>query len=154
MKLRAFAKLIIILTVTTLFFSCENSKNLNEKNSSVKLESIKVEKVTRGSANAYEINKVETILDKTNLGGESERFKTKTKSSNWSEVETLVSKINLAEISNWEAPTQERFHDGARITTLKIISNREEFISQAFDEGQPPVQLKELYDYLESLENQ
>lgn len=151
MPIISFNKVLAFILCLTAFVSCENSKNLNAKNQAMNLQTIKLQKVTRGNSSLLQITPSEITKTQGVLGGQGEAVATKTKAENWQKIGELISKINLNEMANWEAPTQERFHDGARITTLEIQANGEVYSSQAFDEGQPPVQLKELYDYLESL---
>lgn len=151
MPIISFNKVLAFILCLTAFVSCENSKNLNAKNQAMNLQTIKLQKVTRGNSSLLQITPSEITKTQEVLGGQGEAVATKIKAENWQKIGELISKINLNEMANWEAPTQERFHDGARITTLEIQANGEVYSSQAFDEGQPPVQLKELYDYLESL---
>lgn len=107
-----------------------------------------------GSNSQLEITKTETFQTETLRGGSADASKGETSQKSWSQINDLVSKIDLSQIDKWEGPTQARFYDGAKATTIMIEANGETYNSQSFDEGKPPAELKELYDYLESLVNQ
>ncbi|WP_143736404.1 hypothetical protein [Moheibacter sediminis] len=107
-----------------------------------------------GSNSSLEITKDEILNASNTRDGMGDASKGATESKDWNKLNNLVSKLDLTQIDQWEGPTQARFYDGAKATTIIIESNGEIYNSQSFDEGQPPAELKELYDYLESLVNQ
>lgn len=141
---------IILLMFSSL--SCESSKNAtNEKYAPMNLSKISVEKISMSGRDLKEITAKEIQQSTTDRSGVADAVKGLNKSDSWKEIQNLVSEIDLKDMNSWEAPTQERFHDGARATTILIEANGEEYSSQSFDEGNPPAELKKLYDYLESL---
>lgn len=149
MKLNVLSFLIFVFFTV---LSCESSKSA-QKNSDM-ISKIKLEKVTMGSSSALEITQKEILSSTTDRNGTGDAAAGNTSEKDWNEINRLVGKLDLSKIDQWEGPTQARFYDGAMATTIIIESNGQTYNSQSFDEGQPPAQLKELYDYLESLVNQ
>lgn len=133
--------------------SCESAKS-SQNISKNMIEKIKLEKVTMGSNSSLEITKDEILNASTTRDGLGDATSGEISSKDWNEINRLVSNLDLTKIDQWEGPTQARFYDGARATTIVIESNGQTYTSQSFDEGKPPAQLQELYNYLESLVNQ
>lgn len=147
---------IIILTfifASVVILSCNSSKNI-QGNAVNTISKISLEKVTMGSNSSLEITKDEILFTETQRDGSADAAKGDTSPKNWNEINKLISQLDLSQIHQWEGPSQARFYDGARATTIIIEANGEIYNSQSFDEGEPPAELKKLYDYLESLENQ
>lgn len=146
--------LILTLLLPLGFMSsCESSKSAQNISKNM-VEKISLEKVAMGGNFSLEITNDETIISEMIRGGASDAAKGETAQKSWNEINNLISKLNLAQIDKWEGPTQARFYDGARATTIIIEANGKTYNSQSFDEGEPPAELKKLYDYLESLVNQ
>lgn len=135
----------------SLFFACESTKNMSKNEL---ISKVSLEKITMGSNSLLEVTKDEILTSTTSRDGASDAGVGNTTEENWKEINRLVNKLELTQIGNWEAPTQARFYDGARATTIIIEVDGKTYNSQSFDEGEPPAQLKELNDYLESLVNQ
>ena len=57
------------------------------------------------------------------------------------ELDKLYQKVNLKEIESYKAPTEKRFYDGAAIGNLTIVQNGQTYKTQAFDHGNPPVEI-------------
>lgn len=145
---------ILTLVLSSIFIiSCESSKSAQSKSDNL-LSKITLEKVTMGSNSSLEITKDEILNTSNTRDGMGDASKGVTDSKNWNKINSLISKLDLTQIDQWEGPTQARFYDGAKATTIIIESNGQTYNSQSFDEGEPPAELKELYNYLESLENQ
>ena len=145
---------IFVALISTFFFlSCESAKTTQNVSKNM-IEKIRLEKVTMGSNSSLEITKDEITNESTIRGGAGDASKGATQTKDWNKINNLVSNLDLTQIDQWEGPTQARFYDGARATNIIIESNGQTYNSQSFDEGEPPAQLKELYNYLESLENQ
>lgn len=151
--MKLFTPIIVALFSTILIISCESSKSAQAKNEN-SISKLTLDKITRGSNSQLVITKNETMHSEMLLGNGSDASKGETDQKDWDKINQLVSKLDLNKLNLWEAPTQARFHDGAMATTISIEANGETYNSQSFDEGQPPPELKELYDYLESLVNQ
>lgn len=98
---------------------------------------------TRGSNISLEITS--KIFRKIENGNE---FSTQTSSSLWNELTSLISALKLENIESFEAPSDKRLYDGALHAVLKITVNNKSFISQTFDHGNPPKELKPLLDKL------
>jgi len=129
--------------------SCETTQAVSQ----TEISRITLEKISRGSQFKIEIDKQEVSLDSNGLDGE-EAVIGNTNPEEWVKINKLIKKLDLDDMINWRSPTTERFYDGARITTIRIEKDGKIYKSQTFDEGNPPAQLKDLYNYLESLVNQ
>lgn len=69
----------------------------------------------------------------------------------WDKVNRLVNQIKLKELPYLKAPSDKRKYDGAAIAKLKVIKNENEFTSTNFDHGNPPLEIKNLVNYIISL---
>lgn len=155
MYLNMLFKVSIFAFLSFAFFSCESAKNTQKNNSDEMITKVSMEKITRGNSSIFEITKDNvTHTSKTMDNQAGEETLHKTTAADWQKINKLVNSMNVAEIENWIAPTQERLYDGARATTITIEAVEGTYSSQSFDEGKPPAELQALYDYLESLENQ
>lgn len=153
MKFNLNQKLLVLLVSTVALFSCESSKKTSETSPDEILK-ITVEKETRGNRSLFTLTKEGTTHVTKVLHGEENIKKQKTNVANWKEINRLVGNLNLEQLESWVAPTQERFYDGARATIITLETSSKIYTSQGFDEGKPPTELLELYNYLVSLENQ
>src|SRR5690606_8931313 len=144
--------ILLFAIVFPFFFACESSKST--QNNSEVISKITLEKSTLGSHSVSEITEKSIQTSYTERNGSVTSKSTDLTSKQWKELNRLISKLDLTELDRWEGPTQARFYDGAMATTIIIESGGESYNSQSFDEGEPPAELKELYDYLESLVNQ
>lgn len=135
-------------------FSCEATKKTNTEAKSSEMEKITLTKTGMGGSTSLEISDKETSFASFGRTNNIQPVKTPTLDKNWEELNRLVAGLDLSQLESWEGPTQARFHDGARATTISITAEGATYNSQSFDEGKPPAELEELYNYLESLENQ
>ena len=67
------------------------------------------------------------------------------------ELNTLYRKVNLKEIENFKAPTENRFYDGAAIANLTIDYQGQSYSSQGFDHGNPPAEIADFVNKIVSL---
>ena len=63
-------------------------------------------------------------------------------------INTLVSKIKMAEMSKYKAPSNKRAFDGAMNALIKMKVEKETYISSSFDHDNPPEELKALVKVL------
>lgn len=147
-------KFIIIVGFVMSMNACSSSKELKNR----KLNSVEIEMTGRGSRQSVKLNENYIIVnytDNDNSSTDQETFEEKgIQKPVWKEVNKLVSEIDLNNFENFTAPTQDRFFDGARTTTIILRFADGELNSQAFDEGKPPAELSKLYNYLVSEVNQ
>ncbi|RXM49962.1 MULTISPECIES: hypothetical protein [unclassified Chryseobacterium] len=136
----------IILVLSSIH--CQNqSKNGNiEKNSTVNTQQTKIEKIelteqTRG------FHTIITLTPKSKFSSfNGEEKQTPMSSSDWERISKQAAAIDLSKISTLEAPTTGRNSDQAMISNLIITSNGTTYTSASFDSGNPPKELKSLYD--------
>lgn len=149
MRFIIFSIFIVFLTFT----SCENTKILNDNN----LKLVRMEMSTLGNASLLEINGDQILMKTRERDGSREgkvNSSSKTDTKVWREVLQILSKMDLNQFENWPAPTDKRLYDGARAVTITLETSEGNIVALPFDEGEPPVQMKELYEFLVSVENQ
>jgi hypothetical protein len=134
----------IILVLSSIH--CQNqSKNGNiEKNVNkqhTKIEKVQLTEQTRGFHTTI------TLTPKSNTaffnGEESNKPMS---SSDWNRISQKAAAIDLSKIPTLQAPTSGRHSDQAMIATLMITSDGTTYTSASFDSGNPPKELKSLYD--------
>lgn len=136
----------IILVLSSIH--CQNqSKNANiEKNVNANTQKTKIEKIelteqTRG------FHTIITLTPKSKTSSfNGEEKQSLMSSSDWERITKQAAAIDLPKISTLEAPTTGRHSDQAMIATLMITSNGTIYTSASFDSGNPPKELKALYD--------
>ncbi|WP_452225640.1 META domain-containing protein [Lacinutrix chionoecetis] len=64
------------------------------------------------------------------------------------EINNLVNAVDLASISELEAPTKAHQYDGAAIASLTITKDGKTYTSTSFDAGNPPEEIAELVNTL------
>ena len=68
------------------------------------------------------------------------------------ELNTLLGTVELTKLPDMKAPTEKRLYDGAAMANLKITKGGNEYNSQTFDHGAPPVPIdkfvKKLLSYV------
>lgn len=142
---------ILLFTGLACFFlSCESSKSVSNNS---KISKIILEKSSMQSLIISEISE-NTITTSVTFRDGSTNDRGNLTAQQWNELNRLIGKLDLSKFDQWEAPTSARMYDGAASTTILIETENNTYTSQSFDEEEPPAELKDLYDYLESLVNQ
>lgn len=149
-------KISLLLTLGLLSQQCTGQKKSkatttqnNTKVSQTAIEKIELEEMTRGTRKSLVItptSKNISVNDAARKGSHS--------SAEWTNIVRAAESIDLAKISSYEAPTTDRFHDGALAATVKIHKNGKVYTSQTFDSGRPPKELASLYKLLSPSINQ
>lgn len=152
MKFCSIFILTLLFVVTISVSSCKMSKKTVEnQKKSLELMEVSFEKIGMSGSENLVINSKERMKTQSNRSGLGEEVKSDINPKDWNELVAIVYSLNVEEFQNMEAPSQERFHDGARATTIIIKTADSEIRSQTYDEGKPPASVKILNDYLESL---
>lgn len=130
-------KITALLFFAILFSSCTAQSNSSEM-------LIKYEAFTRGNSVEFSITK-DNIIYKDNNGTK----KQKTSLKLWKELIVLVDKFDPSKIGTFIPPSEERIVDKALHAMLLInLGNKQEYISQTFDHGNPPKELEPLLNIL------
>ncbi len=98
---------------------------------------------TRGSSITLDANSSE--IQYSDMNGDKNITLNK---SQWDEIKELISKIDVDEIENLEAPSNGSHTDRALVATLSITIGDKTYESVNFDHGNPPNELKKLIDKL------
>lgn len=149
-------KLIVLLFTTLIANSCGSQKDMVADTNATAQQvttatankiqegtSITYIAQTRGVFKEYKIanNSISSI---TKRGGTAE-----VKSCTKSEVEAVnkaMSSLVLEQLPSLEAPSTYRYSDGAAIANLIVVKDGKTYKSAAFDDGNPPAELKTLVD--------
>ena len=62
-----------------------------------------------------------------------------------------IKETDLNKIGQYPAPTQNRFSDAAASSQLIINTDQQQYLSETFDSGVPPLELKEIYQLIKNL---
>lgn len=64
--------------------------------------------------------------------------------TDWEKIINALKTIDVENIPNLKAPSQDRLFDGAAIGNLKVTYNGHIYESQSFDHGNPPKEIAQL----------
>lgn len=137
---------IITATISLLTISSCKSKAIFSEKSISKVEKISLSERTRGTNRIFTLSngKLESSINGIINNKEISQ-------NDWSKTTDLADKIKLEEISKLEAPSTKRYSDAALASVITITKNETEYQSSAFDSGNPPAELKSLYDEIQKL---
>jgi len=127
--------LILLLLITSFCWSQQRDS----------IREISYSARTRGLFKVVLVDKQNTIIQ-TNDGFES----SETPESYWQKLLEVSSSISLDQIKDLQAPSNERAHDAALSCKIEIHTDFSIYISSAFDEGKPPMEIKTLVTLLEA----
>ncbi|MFD1161582.1 hypothetical protein [Hwangdonia seohaensis] len=127
--------LFLILSLVFVDNSCTQSK--------INQDAITLEYTTqtRGAYKCIVINKKK--VSTVNKYGEKPDIKTCSE-TDWNQLMKTLKTVDVKNIPNLKAPSEDRFFDGAAIANLKITYNGKVYESQSFDHGNPPKQITAL----------
>ncbi|OIQ27780.1 MAG: hypothetical protein BM564_11925 [Bacteroidetes bacterium MedPE-SWsnd-G2] len=128
-------------TLFVLAFNCGSSQNMKEKQQDVVFV---YEVSSRGFFQQTSISK-ETLVfseDRTTKQGESY----KVSEEDWNMLLGLLNNVEVSEFKNLTSPTNYRAIDGAAIATFRVKINDEVYQTPMFDNGYPPVEIKNLVE--------
>lgn len=137
-KMKAFISLIIILST----MSCVSQKSNSTQES---IKEIVFNAQTRGSLVNITVSDY-TVFYKTH--GNSKTYAIN--ASQRKELEALINKLNIKNISELKAPSNKRAFDGALRATLAIKIGETNYVSSEFDDDNPPEEIKAIIDTLRS----
>ena len=135
--------------VGMIFLSIFLSKSCNkELNNEMKKTTIEYQALSRGYFLNITIHDEDlSIIDKQD--GKPRDYKLS--KSDWKELADLYKVIHLKKLSEYKAPTEKRFFDGAAIANLRIIYDGKTYETQAFDHGTPPVEIEKFVNKIVSI---
>ena len=142
-------KPIITFFCLLIMMSCASQKtketSMSKKNevSSNKVLEVCYEARSRGS-----IKQVQLIGNTCVYKNNTESKKVILSSKDEKELKRLLSLLEVEEIKYLKAPTDKRMIDGSMHAVVKIKEGVEEYSSANFDDGNPPVELQPLVDFL------
>ena len=146
-------KYIIVLSGLLVLSNCSYqnaTKKSNEISSNkpieTEVESVSLSESTRGTQRIYTLTKDKLEISLNGIISNETLTK-----DEWSTIMNKIDQIKIESLSTYEAPTSKRFSDAAFTSVLNIKKNGENFESLGFDSGNPPGELKELYNELKNI---
>lgn len=135
---------IVAMIFLSIFLSKSCNKELNDE---MKNTTIEYQALSRGYYLNITIHDEDlSITDKQN--GQPRDYKLSKK--DWKELADLYKVIDLKKLSEYKAPTEKRFYDGAAIANLRIIYDGKTYETQAFDHETPPVEIEKFVNKIVS----
>ena len=126
---------LIILTIS--FLSCAAQNNLEI------LNTVEYKAHTRGN------NETVKVIGKTlSYKSVNEEKIVDLREEQIKAINEVVFGMNLSKISDLKAPSDKRYSDGAMIASFIITKDKVDYKSSEFDHGNPPKELKTLYELL------
>ena len=104
---------------------------------------------TRGSSFSCKINSSRILIQ--SQGGESFEKTREISSEEWKTISRSINDLNPDSISDYTSSTNSRALDRSRMAGVMISVNQVLYESEAFDEGNPPAELKPLVDKIIAL---
>ncbi len=145
--------LLSILTLIFLVGECGQSQNHKNNLQSAFLKSKQnaqhtpIFQYTASTRGFFKEVKIDTSGIYTyNMRGSEEADIKPISPVNWNLLLDLLNNINLEDLPKLEAPSTQRYSDGAAIASLKIIYPSSTYSSSQFDHGNPPKEIKQLCD--------
>lgn len=138
---------IIIMTSIILFIisSCKANTASHEKKI-FKTEKISLSERTRGTIRDFTLSNGKMV---SSING---NITTQEISQNdWSKIVEYTEEINVEGISKLEALSIKRFSDAALASHITITKNGIDYQSSTFDSGNPPLELKNLYNEIQRI---
>ncbi len=136
-----------LMTFLMLLFTTKEC-NDNSKTDSAQTDSITItyQATSRGSFQEVSVSKNSFTLCNDLERKEKSTFNNT--EAHWKECLDLLSKIDIEELPDIEAPTSMRHYDGAPHALIIIKNGSEEIRSSTFDHGHPPAKIKTLVEKL------
>lgn len=137
-----------VITATTLLLtisSCKTKSILSEKSIS-KIETISLSEQTRGTNRVFTLSngKLESSLN-------GNRTIKELPPNDWSKILEYTEEINTDDISKLESPSTKRYSDAALASHITITKNGSDYQSSTFDSGNPPLELRNLYNEIQRI---
>lgn len=137
---------IITATISLLIVSgCKTKPTLFKKSIS-KIETISLSERTRGTIRDFTLSNGK-LMSSINGNMNSQEIS----QNDWSKILEYTEKIDAANISKLEASTTKRFSDAALASHITITKNGTDYQSSTFDSGNPPLELKNLYNEIQRI---
>jgi len=139
---------IILLTVINCNTVKSSESTMNEdkiETGKLSVQRISLSERTRGTDRIFTItsDKVET-----NMNG---NIKEKSLSADtWKMISNKIEEIDLNEIESYISPTTKRYSDAALSSVITVEKDGKMYTSSDFDSGNPPQQLKDLYQTIQN----
>ncbi len=150
--MKKYLSLAIVSTLLFLTTGCSSQNNnktaiaSDQSQTSDKLDKIELTERTRGTNRLITFSKNKLTV---NLNGNIAT--SPITSQDWKSISQELSFIQLEKINTYESPTTGRYSDAALASTITIGIDGKIYSSLGFDSGQPPAELKSLYNKLKKI---
>ncbi|MFD0989447.1 hypothetical protein ACFQ1R_05030 [Mariniflexile jejuense] len=127
--------LVILLSFLFVDNGCSASK--------INQDAISIEYMARSRRTFKHISINKKNISIVNKSGDTPSTKPCSE-ADWKNILKVLKPIDVENIPNLNAPSENRFFDGAAIANLKIIYEGKTYESQSFDHGNPPKEIAQL----------
>ena len=128
-------QLHMVLVFTLLFTCCGSQENIT-------IKQIEYLATTRGSSVQIIAHPDRIIYNDTIFEITPEK---------WNSLTSLIQEINLDNLKNSQAPSEDRYRDAALAAELKITTLEATYTSSQFDHGNPPIEIATLVEKINEL---
>ncbi|MBU2922723.1 META domain-containing protein [Winogradskyella psychrotolerans] len=136
----------------TVVFKGTNSITASKRSATVNYEdntTVKYQTVARGSFNYITISKTKLLISKDQNLQKIDKFNTDPE--DWKALNKLIEAVEVETIHNLVPPSTKHQYDGAPLATLAIILGDVQYMTPAFDHGNPPESVKALVNKVLSI---
>ncbi|MBW3523017.1 hypothetical protein [Chryseobacterium sp. NKUCC03_KSP] len=137
---------IITATISLVMISSCKSRSILSEKSISKIEKISLSERTRGTIRDFTLSngKLESSI---NGNIDSQELS----QNDWSKIVEYTEEINAEGISKLGSPSTKRYSDAALASHITITKNGTDHQSSTFDSGNPPAELKDLYNEVQRI---
>lgn len=119
--------------------------NNNQQSKEMGIQEVSVRSFTRGYRSAVIVTKGKVVVS------ENEKSITKELTlEQWDGLLALINKISLSDLAGFSPPSTAHHSDGALAEALTIKTKDETFVTQPYDDNNPPEEIAEIVNLLHS----
>ena len=147
MKIYFIPLILFGLMNITCSSSSKTKNNIEQINNKQEIEKIELTEQTRGTNRkiTFTSNNLKTSVNNNNISD------SEITSSEWVAILKETNKLDLSKISTYQSTTTGRFSDRALSSKIIISSEENLYQSSTFDSGNPPAELKNLYNEIQKI---
>ncbi|WP_178991683.1 META domain-containing protein [Winogradskyella schleiferi] len=144
----------------TIFFSAEDDIIISGTETAVASEkssivnytdntAVKYQTVSRASFDFIMVSKTQLMISEDSSLKTIDKYQME--ANDWDAVNALIEAIDVESIQNLTPPSKKHQYDGAALATLAIIVGDVEYMTPAFDHGNPPEAIEALVNKVLSI---
>ncbi|WP_312078774.1 hypothetical protein [Chryseobacterium sp.] len=140
-----------LFAVLMIITSCNANKTITSEAETISANKISFSQVSL-SEKTRGINRKLTIRQNVlEINNNGQSASSELSSDDVRMISNTIDEVNIDKIGTYPSPTTKRYSDAALYSVISIEKNGKTYTSSDFDSGNPPQELKELYDNLQRL---